>query len=443
MAEGVTRRRLLAGAGAAVGGGALAGWVAPTWLPDPVTDALILAYPDVPSQLWRPSVSSAHADEAVAELEATVERARALQERIDVDSLPEDLAFHLDNEDPSGGWLESAKDESDPSERLFAATYGMQFAGEVVGYARVVLDEEDPEALAERADRIREAAEDVLASFSEYRVSDPGRDLAPLYFVERELSLARIDTGREWREDGEPIGEGEYSARDVASAWGSHTQAEQRLRNARHYREQYRENLGDDARPYADTLEQAQSAFADAVESFPTREELRTELSEERDLTQETPYGAARWELFTLCYDNDFRFGFESDGYRSGHRLQQVVETGLALLARRSHEFALAELGVEPDDTDYDSGHAFRAKRRAVRTFGSVRDEHGSPFAGVVAESATDLIRAGDIGLGDWDRPGDRPAWQARVEAATYYLVGTGVLRELGDVLAPVFGEID
>lgn len=435
----LTRRTLLTGSGAALGGLLGIGFLAPTWLPDPVTDALLHVSPEPPGHVWRPEISAAHADEAVTHLEATVDRANALRERVDVDSLPDDLAFHLADSDPSGGWLESAREETDPRERLFAATYGMQYAGETIGYAKVALDTVDAQALVDRGRRLLETATDVHRSLGAYPVSEPTRDLAFLYFVERELAFARLDSSRLGAEDGDAPSSDEYSAHDIATAWGSHVQAEQRLRTARYYRGLYRETLGNDSEPAAGALRDALSTLTNAIEAFPSREDMRTRIDDDLGLTQRTPYGAARWELFTLCYDNDFRFGFDEEGYRPGHTVQQVVEVALGLLARRAHEFALSNLGVSPDDTGYDSGRAFREKRRAVRMFRSVRNEQGSPFAGILAQEASDWIRAGDIGVGPGGgHDGGRPAWQARVEATTYYLVGTGELRELGDVLGVI-----
>lgn len=431
----LTRRTLLAGLGVAAGGG-LVGTAsfAPTWLPDPATDALLGVYPDPPAHVWRPEVSEAHADEAVELLAETVEQANALKGRVDVDSLSDDLGFYLDNDDPSGGWLESARGESDPRKRLFYATYGMQFAGEVVGYAKVVLDEVDAQALVDRGTRLRSDAEDVLASLGDYPVSEPGRDLAYLYFVERSLSFAQLNSHRSGVYAGDVADADDYSPHSVARTWGSHVQATQRLRDARYYRDLYRERLGDDSRPYRNTLDDALATLTDETKEFPTREAMRTKVEETLELTQDTPYGAARWELLMLCYDNDFRAGFDGTGYRAGHTVQRVVETSWALMERRAHDYALRTLDVSPDDTGYDSGRAFEAKRRAVRTFRSVRDAHGSPFAGVLAQAASDLIRAGDVGLDmEWDS--DVPAWRERAEATTYYLVGTGEMRELGDVL--------
>jgi hypothetical protein len=74
-----------------------------------------------------------------------------------------------------------------------------------------------------------------------------------------------------------------------------------------------------------------------------------------------------------------------------------------------------------------------------MRTFRSVRETHDSPFASVLAAEAASRIRAGHVGVSMAD--GDRPAWQPRVEATTYYLVGRGSLRELGDVFGTVVAD--
>ncbi|SIR64905.1 hypothetical protein SAMN05421858_3114 [Haladaptatus litoreus] len=433
----VTRRTLLAGSGVALGGSLVStGLLAPAWLPDSVTDIALELYPEPPGHLWRPEISAEHADEAVELLEETVAQAKTLQERIDVNTLPEDLAFHLDNSDPSGGWLESARDESNPRERLFAATYGMQFAGEVIGYAKVVLDEVEPEALVDRGMQLRKETDAVLDSFADYAVSNPARDFAYLYATERQLSFARLNSHRSGIHAGGVASANDYSDRDVASTWGSHIQAKQYLRNARYYRDLYREGLSSDASSSMAVLNDAVTTLTNAINEFPRRDEMRTKIEDELELTHETPYGAARWELFALCYDNDFRFGFDADGYRTGHTVVRLVEVARALLARKAHAFTLSELDVSPDDSEYDSGHAFREKRRAVRTFRSVRNKYDSPFAGVLAQTASDRIRAGDIGVGDYED--DIPGWRERVEATTYYLVGTGQMRELGDVLGIV-----
>ncbi|WP_148414309.1 transcriptional initiation protein Tat [Haloferax sp. KTX1] len=428
----LSRRQLLGlvGGAGAVGG---IGWFRPTWLPDPITDWLTRVYPDPPSNyVWRPPVSDEHADAAVRRLEETVEQAKQLRSRIDLDSVDEEMRFHLRGS-PAGGHLESAKEERDARDRLFSATYGMLFAGEAVGYAKIALGEEDPDARLERGRELREASDAVADSISEYRVSAPGRDLGYLYAIERELAFVRISS--HWNGTsvgGDPDSVDEYSPHGLANTWGSQLQAEQRLENARHYREQYRSGLGDDPQPHRERLDDALLGLLAETDRFPRRDQMRTKLEDELELDRSSPYGAARWELYTLCFDNDFRF--YGDDLRRDLTVFRVVKTDQALLARRAHDFALDALGVDPGDTDYDSGRSFRAKRRAMRDFRATRDEYDSNFAGVVASEAASRIRAGDVSL----EMGDGPAWKERVESAVYYLVGAGMMRELGNVVDPV-----
>ena len=431
----LSRRQLL---GLLGGGGVLAGigWFAPEWLPDPVTDTLTTIYPDPSSNyVWQPPVSDDHADEAVRRLEETVEQATQLRTRIDLDSVDEDTRFHLRGS-PAGGHLESAKDEQNARKRLFSATSGMQFAGEAVGYAKVALGEEDPDALLERGRELRQTSDDVANSISDYPVSDAGRDLGYLYAIERQLSFGRVSSY--WSgtyTGGDPDSVDDYSPHGFANTWGSQLQAAQRLENARHYREQYRSGLGDDPRSHRERLEDSLGGLLAEIDQYPTRDEMRTKIEDELGLDQSTPYGAARWELYTLCFDNDFRFF--GDDFRRDLTVLRVIETGNALLARRAHDFVLDELDVAPDDTDYDSGRAFRAKRRAMREFRTARNEYDSNFAGVVASEAASRIRGGDVGLsGRFDD--DRPAWYERVESAVYYLVGAGMMRNLGEVADPL-----
>ncbi|ELZ94275.1 hypothetical protein C440_11658 [Haloferax mucosum ATCC BAA-1512] len=429
----LSRRRLLTGGATVLGAGLVGtGWFAPTWFPDVVTDKLLAVYPEPPKHVWRPEVSDEHADDAVARLERTVEQVRTLRSRIDLDSVSDEMEFRLNGDDPSGGWLETAKSESEPRDRLFDALYGLSFAGEALGAAKVTLGETDPEAVVERGDRLRADARAVLDSVASYEVSDPATDLAYLYFVERDLAFARLNSHRDGVFTGGTAGADDYSPQDVANTWSSHLQAEQYLANARYYRDLYRENLGDETRSYAETLDDAHSTLTEQIESLPTRSDVRERIEGERGFDHQTPLGAARWELFWMCFDTDYRIGYDSDGPHHGHTVQRVVETASALLNRRAHEFALDELDVSPGDTDYDSGRTFRAKRRAVSRFRSVRAKYDSPFAGVLAQQAASLIHSGEVGIEMAD--GTHPMWLNRVEATTYYLVSAGQMNELGSV---------
>ncbi|WP_396612339.1 transcriptional initiation protein Tat [Haloferax sp. S1W] len=418
---------LLGGGGAALAG---IGWFAPTWLPDPVTDTLTTLYPDPSSNyVWRPPVSDDHVDEAAAVLEDAAEQANELRSRIDLDSVDEDLEHYL-RSDPAGGYLDAAKDDDDNRDRLYHARTGLQFVGESIGAAKVVLDEVDPEAVVERGRKLRQTIDDIADSISEYRVSDAGRDLGYLSAIERRLMFSRLESHKGGIFMGGTVDASEYSARDIASTWGSHLQAEQSIRTARHFQDQYRSNLGSQPTSHRSSIRNALDDFLAEIEQYPTRSEVRVQIQDEDN--GNTPYGVARWELHTLCYDNDFRVFKNSPD----HDLLalRLVDTGRALLERRAHDFALSELDVEPGDTDYDSGRSFRAKRRAMRQFRTTRDEYDSNFAGVVANEAASFIRGGDVGL----EIGDGPAWRDRVKSSVYSLVGEGIMRNLGTVVEPL-----
>lgn len=430
----LSRRQLfgLLGGGSAAFAGV--SWFAPTWLPDPVTDTLTTLYPDPSSNyVWRPPVSDDHANEAVAELERAVELANELRSRIDLDSVENDnLRVYL-NHSPSGGHLESAKSASRSNrERLHSTISGLQFTGQAIGAAKVVLDETNPEAVVERGDELRQAADDIADSISEYRVSDAGRDLGFLYAIEQQLMFARLESHQSGIFAGGTVDASEYDAHDIASTWGSHLQAEQRIRTARHFRDQYQSNLGSDPSSHRGRIEAALDDFLAGIEQYPTRREIRTKVEDELGDDERTPYSVARWEVYMLCYDNDFRVS-ENSLDRDLLALR-VVDTGDALLKRRAHNFALSELDVEPGDSDYDSGRTFRAKRRAMRQFRKTRKQYDSNLAGAVASEAASLIRGGDVGL----EMGDGPAWRERVNSAVYSLVSEGMLRNLGEVVEPL-----
>jgi hypothetical protein len=425
----LSRRHLLTGVGGAVAALLGTGLYAPEWLPDALTDRAVEYVPEPPSRPWRPPVTDDHAGEAVDALADTVDRAKRLREGVDADSVSEEVAFHLDG-DPSGGWLESAREAEDDYHRLFYATYGLQFAGEAVGYALVARGESDPEALVERGRRLRQESNAVGNSIREYRVSDPGRDLAFLAWVERELVFARLNSHRAGIDVGEPASAAEFSEHGVASTWGTHLQARQHLRNARRYRSAYRDRRAHHASPFGEELGDAVDALTAALDEFPRREEVRESLPDRRG---RSPLAAARWELLGLCYDDDFRIDARK---RSDLLAYRTLRLARALVARRAHDFVLEELDLTASDTDFDSGVALREKRRATRTFRRVREEHDSPFAGLVVEEAANRIRAGDVAVDGGSEAA--PAWQRRVEAAVYYLVGRGSVEHLPPVLSTV-----
>lgn len=433
----LTRRQLLGGVGVTAGGITGTAIFAPAWLPDHLTDALLGMYPEPPAHVWRPPVSAEHADNAVARLSSTVDKAQELRAQVDRGSVSTKVAHRLYTDDPSGGWLDSAQSESNPHDRLFDATYGMQFAGEVLGYAKAARNDADIETLRTQGTQIRTAAQDIHDSISEYQVGDPATDLGYLYFLERALSFARLGAHDA---DDKPQEE-EVKPHYIASTWAAHVQAKQRLANARYYRDLYESNITATARSFSAQLATALSSLMDSLNEFPTRTEMQTEIEAKIEDSNQTPYQVARRELLTLCYNTDHQAGYGEGGFKEGHTVQHIVDAAIELLSRQAHDYALSELAVSPDDTDYDSGHAFREKRQALRKFQSVRDQHPSPVAGILAQEPADRIRAGDVGITVFDGDDETPAWHDRVTAAVYYLVGNGMLRGLSDVLDTMIAE--
>ncbi|WP_241430772.1 hypothetical protein [Haloferax elongans] len=294
----LSRRRLLG----LLGGGSAAlaglGSFAPTWLPDPITDSLTTVFPGPETNhVWRPPISDGHVDEAVAALEVAVERAQDLHSRLDPDEIddPDLRAFVTDA--PSDRVVESVTDEQHNWERLVSATHRIKYVGEAIGYAKFALGEEDPDALFERGRELRQGWETIADSISAYRVSDAGRDLGYLSAIERQLSSAYFtahwNEGHDSDEGSEPMSE--YTHHDIAVAWGAHLQTEQRLRNARRYRAQYRVNLGDDTRSVRDRLHAALQDMLAEIEQYPIQSELVAQLREEFGDGEDTPYAVARW----------------------------------------------------------------------------------------------------------------------------------------------------
>ncbi|ELY49255.1 hypothetical protein [Natronorubrum bangense] len=145
--QSLSRRQLLAGAvgSAGLGGGAFVATALtrPTALPNVLVDWTINYYPTPPSpsSLWQPTVTEAHAREAVELLAETEQEAFDRWDDLDSDDR---LVIG------SGGWLSTAEEsleDGDYEDALSEARYGMQVAGEDLGAARAERGEEDLEAV--------------------------------------------------------------------------------------------------------------------------------------------------------------------------------------------------------------------------------------------------------------------------------------------------------
>jgi len=409
-----SRRAVLAGAGLSLAGATVGvGAVAPTALPDAVTDRASKWLPDPTDHRWHPPMSEAHARDAVERLVAEVERGRDLWDELDTDE-----RFTGD-----GGWLEDAREylrEGRYREATFYATGGMQFAAEDVGFALARLDrpDGDPDHLAERGAAIRERADRVLDGIDGYPVVDPGRDLGWYHEIERRVRLVRLDA-----HGPDPDRDRGYDAREIGSIHAGNRQAAQRVRDAEHYREQLDDLVGDDADPWADRIARIDGRFREAIGEFPSRGDLRDEIDAIEDEHGPGPYYTARWKLAMWCYDTDYLVA----DWDEGLALVNAVEAGQALVQRRAHDRAVDALVIEPDDRGFDSGHVVREKRAAMRRFRRVVGESPAPLLSILAERAGEDIDVAEVGFGG---SYERPRWRDRVDAYCYALIARMKLKE-------------
>lgn len=294
----LSRRQVLAGLAGGTGilGGAtvVVGATRPTALPNGLTDWATNYYPTPPaaSALWRPTVTEAHAREAVTLLAETDHAARERWEEIDRD-------------EPglrgSGGWLESAEEsleDGDYHDALFGATYGLQFAGEDLGEARAELGETDLDDLAARSVDLFDRIDAVVDDLDSYPVAEPERDLA--WYVHIELELQRGRHLADWRgleavrEDDPDVSE--YEPREIGDITSGLLRAEIAVENAERYRDLLWEDVEDSDDEYGDHLRSVVDDFDEELESIPTREEVKSEYIGD-DVESYGPYEFAHSRL--------------------------------------------------------------------------------------------------------------------------------------------------
>ena len=429
------RRRLLAGvaglAGLGTAGTVAVGATEPTALPDVLTDEATKHYPTPPevTELWRPTVTEAHARGAVDLLAETVEAAEPLWERIETDR-------HFTG---AGGWLESAREELEAEnyhEALFYATGGAQFAGEALGYARAKLDEADLQRLAERSYALLDRGRAVAQDLKPYPAADPGRDLGWYYGIEKQLVLARLDfawDGMEAARDGEELDGATYDARAVGEITAGLLQGRIRVHNAEQYRDRHADLLDDPERDYQGHLDRVSTAFRNAVEELPSRESLFEEHI--ADVEEFGPYEFARAHLARWCYDATYWDSWADDepllAYRAAERSRMVAQ-------RRAHDVAVRNLAVDPDDEGFDSGHALAEKRRARAAYQEVVGDDPPALLTRQVRRAVEDLQVAKVGFAGSYRD---TLWKERLEAYLYALVGRAKLREYPGVYEEIVGE--
>ncbi|AEH35528.1 hypothetical protein [Halopiger xanaduensis] len=442
----LSRRQLLGGlaGGAAVGSGftAVTAAVRPTALPDILTDWATNHYPTPPaaSSLWQPTVTEAHAREAVSLLDET--QTAAENRRDEFDAEDSSRRFH-----GAGGWLEDAEaslEAGDYNDALFEARYGLQFAGQELGELRAELDKADLEALAERTLDLLDRLDSLAAALEPYPVVDPERDLARYSRVELELQRGRhlADWGdltevRADPETDEPdLNPASYDADDIGEITSKIRRAEIAVESAERYDEHLRtdlEDAGAETTDYGPHLEELIGEFKAELESMPTRDEVESRYVDD-DAESYGPYEFAHWRLARACFPSRLSSLWRSQ-VGGDLRVLQVLGTARGLADWRAHEAAVDDFVVDPDDEGFDSGHAFAAKRRARSVFRSVVGSDPTPFVAVLAEPGIADVRMAEIDRGSWaDDDSSWTPWRERVQAYLHALRGRTRLQAYPDV---------
>ena len=433
----VSRRTFLAtlggGVAALAGGTAAVGATEPTALPDPITDAATKHYPTPPEvdALWRPPVTEAHAREAVATLAETVAESR--RRWAEIGSVGDDGAPITTD---AGGWLEDARealDEGDHDTALFRARYGLQFAGEALGYARAEQDAVDRAALGDRAAALTDRAQGVADDLTPYPTSDPARDLGWYVRIEGEVQSASALAARALPDDADSGqnadsgGESDASAGAVdPEAAGEVTAAllrgEVDAMTAERYHDILFDRLGSDTGPHAEALRAAAERFRADLREYPSRDDARDRYVGEVD--EYGPWEFAHSRLARWCLGSTapvpWRTPIDADLLAL-----RTVAFSIGVARRRAHGTAVDRLVVEPDDAGFDSGHALAAKRRAQATYESVVGSAPSPLLVTQIGRAVEDLQVAEVGFGGGR---DRPMWRERLEAYLYALVGRAKL---------------
>lgn len=421
----ISRRQFLGGLTAATIGGTVAvGATAPTALPDVLTDESTKHYPTPPEVTthWRPTVTEAHAREAVTLLEETVSDGRRLWQQLDTDE-----TFHA-----AGGWLDDARQALQNGryhEALFDARYGMQFAAEALGIAQAKLGRLDFEALAERGSNLLDRTQQFLTNLRPYPVSDPARDLAWYYRIEKELLLGRhnisLDRIEELQTDRSNQDSGDSPAsrpREVGSILAGLFQGQIHVMTAERYRDRLEEIIDGSTTAYAAHLERIASQFQTAIEDFPGRDEAVSNYIDDDD-SDVTPYEFAHERLVRWCFDTQYLVAEDNADLRA----YATIELSKGLAQRRAHDFAVQHLVVDQSDQGFDSGHTLAEKRRARSVYQSVVGSSPPPLLTIQVTRAVEDLQVAKVGFaGSYQQP----IWRERLNAYLYALVGRAKLKQ-------------
>lgn len=336
----IGRRDLLVGSAALAGvaGGVL---VPAEYLPDGVAFWRMRLRP-VPEVSPRPPVGDGHVSAARDDLRSLVERAERVWGRVENPAAATgSLPGLVDPERAIG----TARDHLDDAgtgpnlDALFAVRRGTRFAGEALGGARLALGEASGEHLARQAHDILRA---VAAERDRVRpaVADPSAGLARLYWVERWLLFARLNSYRDGTYAGQDHPTTEYSDRDVVRTWGSHMQARRYRADAARLYDAYREATAGERRDLTAHVSRVdERLFAEARERTFAPDEAERRRTAVESLP-EGPYRAFRAFVTAYLRNADVH---SPERLSAGLPVYRAVENAETVLRGRAAEAARAD----------------------------------------------------------------------------------------------------
>lgn len=420
----ISRRRLLAG-GAAVGAAGGLGLLPAKYLPASVAQAR-LSFRPVPDVSARPPVTDDHEGAARDALQSLVERAEQEWSRVEDQDAAIEALPGLANPERS---IDSARDYLDdiPGESgwevLFSARIGAQYAGEAIGGTRLALGEASGEFLAEQAREIQANVADERERVT-YEVTDPATDLARLYWVERWLHSAQLNTYRTGVYTGQDEPTAEYDDHELVRTWGSHMQARRSRADAARLYDDYRDGAAGEWRDLTDHVEAVEAELrAEARERSFTTDEFDHRSAEIESLP-ESPLRTYRWQTMFYVQNSNVEF---VDDLSAGLPLYRAVGNAEVILRAQ----ALADVPDQPFEDSVPVSLLARTKRDGLALLRDHLDAvPEQSIRGLLLREGRRLLWAGDTQLdnGDVDHP--------RARAYARYRLGVGYLRHVGEMAA-------
>lgn len=398
----ISRRSLIASSVAVGGTIGVGGLLPASLLPDTLAMWRTLLR-TIPSHTAQPSVTNSHVVAARKDLQASINRAQQTWDRVsdkerarsnlpafgDPDRNIASARDYLTNAEQATGW-----------DAIVDIRLGVMHAGRAIGGARLALDKATGEHLASQTRKIQQAIANTHQRIT-YTVGDPQVDLARLYWVERWLGRAKLNSYRNGTFVGQDKPITKYDPEDIINTWGTHLQARrQRADAARHY-EEFHSTLDERDIPGRDLT----AHVRDVDDQILTNARERMLSPEESERRQETisalpagPYRAIR--SIALSYIQNTNPA-TPNGLYAGLPLYRAIRNAESLLKGRAFEALESDIPLDADADRVPAALLDRTKARGLTLLRErLRAAVDRPLLSVLIEEGRRLIQAGDNELG-------------------------------------------